>query len=190
MKKRISGRFAQCHRLIMTELGLEFRFLEMWFIFPILFFILVLKLNLILGLISLWIQFLGWIHIHEISRSSLSLRTVSVQFSRVQLFATLWTAALQASLLHKDTPLTAVFHAYDHHSCSSHLYHMHRAMLPKVCTKGRQFPEIVHEIKITPCWKWYIFSLFKIFYAILNIKGAEKSSANKPIFLKFIFIGV
>ena len=98
MKKRISGRFAQCHRLIMTELGLEFRFLEMWFIFPILFFILVLKLNLILSLISLWIQFLGWIHIHEISRSSLSLRTVSVQFSRVQLFATLWTAALQASL--------------------------------------------------------------------------------------------
>ena len=37
----------------MTELGLEFRFLEMWFIFPILFFILVLKLNLILDLILL-----------------------------------------------------------------------------------------------------------------------------------------
>ena len=88
MKKRISSWFAQCHRLIMTELGLEFRFLEMWFIFPILFFILVLKLNLILGLILLWMQFLGWISIHEISRSSLSLRTVSDQFSRSQLFVT------------------------------------------------------------------------------------------------------
>ena len=99
---------------------------------------------------------------------------------------TLWTAGLQASLLHKDTSLTTVFHAYDHHSCSSHLYHMHRAMLPKVRTKGRQFPETVREINII---YWNIvgngtyFTLFRVFYAILNIKGAEKSSANKPIFL-------
>ena len=173
MKKRISSWFAQCHRLIMTELGLEFRLLEMWFIFPILFFILVLKLNLILDLILLWMQFLGWISIHEISRSSLSLRTVSVQLSRIQLFVTPWTAALQASLsiinsrsLHKLMSIVSVI-------SSNHLILCRPLLLPPSI-----FPSIrvfSNELVLHIRWpKYWSFS-----FSIITSKEVPRRSPSE-----------